>query len=51
LGRLGDLFGRKWIHILGFLVFLASSAFCGFAQTSARLIAARMLQVSAAPPF
>ena len=34
LGRLGDLFGRKWIYILGFLIFVASSAFCGLAQTS-----------------
>jgi EmrB/QacA subfamily drug resistance transporter len=44
LGRLGDLFGRKWIYILGFLVFVASSAFCGLAQTSGQLIAARALQ-------
>jgi EmrB/QacA subfamily drug resistance transporter len=44
LGRLGDLFGRKWIYILGFLVFVASSAFCGLAQTSGQLIAARVLQ-------
>jgi EmrB/QacA subfamily drug resistance transporter len=44
LGRLGDLFGRKWIYILGFLLFVASSALCGFAQTSAQLIAFRVLQ-------
>jgi EmrB/QacA subfamily drug resistance transporter len=44
LGRLGDLFGRKWIYIFGFLIFSASSAFCGFAQSSAQLIAARVLQ-------
>ncbi|HKY08825.1 MAG TPA: MFS transporter [Candidatus Binatia bacterium] len=44
LGRLGDLFGRKWIYILGFLIFVVSSAFCGLAQTSAQLIAARVLQ-------
>jgi MFS family permease len=44
LGRLGDLFGRKWIYILGFLIFVASSAFCGLAQTSAQLIAARVFQ-------
>ena len=44
LGRLGDLFGRKWIYILGFLIFVASSAFCGLAQTSAQLITARVFQ-------
>ena len=42
--RLGDLFGRKWIYIIGFLVFIASSALCGFAQTPAQLIAFRVLQ-------
>jgi EmrB/QacA subfamily drug resistance transporter len=44
LGRLGDLFGRKWVYILGFLLFILSSALCGFAQTSAQLIAFRVLQ-------
>jgi MFS family permease len=44
LGRLGDLFGRKWIYIVGFLIFVLASAFCGMAQTSAQLIAARVLQ-------
>ena len=44
LGRLGDLFGRKWIYILGFILFVLSSALCGFAQTSAQLIAFRVLQ-------
>lgn len=42
LGRLGDLFGRKWIYILGFLLFVLSSTFCGFAQTSTQLIAFRV---------
>ena len=44
LGRLGDLFGRKWIYILGFLLFILSSALCGFAQTSAQLITFRVFQ-------
>src|SRR6185295_11380898 len=44
LGRLGDLFGRKWIYIAGFLLFALSSALCGLAQTSAQLIAFRVLQ-------
>jgi EmrB/QacA subfamily drug resistance transporter len=44
LGRLGDLFGRKWIYILGFLLFVVSSALCGLAYTSGQLIAFRVLQ-------
>jgi EmrB/QacA subfamily drug resistance transporter len=44
LGRLGDLFGRKWIYILGFFLFIVSSALCGFAQTSAQLITFRVFQ-------
>ena len=44
LGRLGDLFGRKWIYIFGFLLFVLSSALCGVAQTSAQLITFRVLQ-------
>lgn len=44
LGRLGDLFGRKWIYVSGFLVFIAGSALCGLAQSSAQLIAFRVLQ-------
>jgi EmrB/QacA subfamily drug resistance transporter len=44
LGRIGDLYGRKWIYIAGFLLFAFSSALCGFARTSAQLIAFRVLQ-------
>jgi EmrB/QacA subfamily drug resistance transporter len=44
LGRLGDLFGRKWIYIGGFVVFTASSALCGLAQSPLQLIASRMIQ-------
>jgi len=44
LGRIGDLFGRKWIYILGFLLFVLSSALCGLAQTSTQLIAFRVIQ-------
>ncbi|MGH7816897.1 MAG: MFS transporter, partial [Candidatus Binatia bacterium] len=44
LGRLGDLFGRKWIYIIGFVVFVASSALCGVAQSPAQLITFRVLQ-------
>jgi len=44
LGRLGDLFGRKWIYIFGFLLFVVASLLCGAAQTSGQLIAFRVLQ-------
>jgi EmrB/QacA subfamily drug resistance transporter len=44
LGRLGDLFGRKWIYISGFLLFMIASLLCGVAMTSGQLIAFRVLQ-------
>ncbi|HEX2243359.1 MAG TPA: MFS transporter, partial [Gammaproteobacteria bacterium] len=44
LGRLGDLFGRKWIYISGFVLFMLASLLCGAAQTPAQLIAFRALQ-------
>ncbi|MGH7929057.1 MAG: MFS transporter [Candidatus Binatia bacterium] len=44
LGRLGDLFGRKWIYISGFMLFVLASLLCGVAQTSGQLIAFRVLQ-------
>src|ERR671914_2075341 len=44
LGRLGDLFGRKWIYITGFMLFMVASLLCGAAQTSGQLIAFRALQ-------
>jgi EmrB/QacA subfamily drug resistance transporter len=44
LGRLGDLFGRKWIYLAGFVIFVLSSALCGIAQGPAQLIAFRVFQ-------
>ena len=44
LGRLGDLFGRKWFYIGGFLVFTVSSALCGLARTPVQLIGFRVIQ-------
>jgi EmrB/QacA subfamily drug resistance transporter len=43
-GRLGDIFGRRRIFLMGVLLFAASSAFIGFSQSSAWLIAGRALQ-------
>ncbi len=43
-GRLGDIFGRRRVFLLGVLLFAASSAFIGFSQSSAWLIGGRTIQ-------
>jgi MFS family permease len=43
-GRLGDLFGRKRVFLLGLTGFTLASALCGLATTPTLLIAARVLQ-------
>src|SRR5436305_13935766 len=43
-GRLGDLFGRRRMLLLGMSAFLAASAACAAAQTPGELIAARAIQ-------
>jgi EmrB/QacA subfamily drug resistance transporter len=43
-GKLGDLFGRRLIFILGLIVFTASSLACGLATSGDMLIAARAVQ-------
>ncbi|MBR7830823.1 MFS transporter [Actinospica sp. MGRD01-02] len=43
-GRLGDLFGRKRMFVLGLLVFAAASAACGLAPNPGVLIGARVAQ-------
>ncbi|WNM24993.1 MFS transporter [Demequina capsici] len=43
-GRMGDVFGRKRIMIIGLAGFAAASAFGGLSQTFAMLIIARALQ-------
>jgi EmrB/QacA subfamily drug resistance transporter len=43
-GRLGDLFGRRRLFIIGLALFSASSALCGAAPTIPVLIAARAIQ-------
>jgi len=42
--RLGDLYGRKRLFLIGTGVFTLASAMCGFAPSAAFLIAARALQ-------
>jgi len=43
-GKLGDMFGRKFIVIVAVLLFLAGSLLCGFAWSMEALIGARILQ-------
>ncbi|MFD0694017.1 MFS transporter [Paenibacillus sp. GCM10027628] len=48
-GRLGDLFGRKKMFLLGVAGFVLTSAWCGFSTSSEMLITARVFQgISAA---
>ena len=43
-GRLGDLFGRRRMFMLGLLLFTLASAACGMAPNAELLVAARVLQ-------
>ncbi|MEU2656781.1 MFS transporter [Streptomyces sp. NPDC007325] len=43
-GRLGDLYGRRRLFVLGLVGFVITSAACGFATSPTALIAARALQ-------
>jgi MFS family permease len=47
-GRLGDMFGRRRLFLVGLLGFTAASMECGLAGSSAMLIAARLAQGAAA---
>lgn len=44
MGRLGDLFGRRKLYSLGFLVFVSAAALCGMSQGIGQLIFFRALQ-------
>lgn len=43
-GRLGDVFGRRRVFVLGMAAFTGASALCGLAPSAELLIAARVLQ-------
>ncbi|HWE70916.1 MAG TPA: MFS transporter [Acidimicrobiales bacterium] len=43
-GRMGDLFSRRRVFLVGLAIFTVASLLCGIAQTQAMLIAARFLQ-------
>lgn len=44
VGRLTDMYGRKWFYIVGIAIFLVCSALSGLAQTLTQLIIFRALQ-------
>lgn len=50
-GRLGDIFGRRRILLIGVVVFVVASALCGLAQTDWWLISARVVQGAGAAAF
>jgi MFS family permease len=43
-GRLGDMYGRKRIYLIGMAAFTLASILCGLAPNAALLVAARVLQ-------
>jgi EmrB/QacA subfamily drug resistance transporter len=47
-GRLGDLFGRKRIFLIGVAAFVGASMLCGLAPSGGALVVARFLQGAAA---
>jgi EmrB/QacA subfamily drug resistance transporter len=47
-GRLGDIFGRKAVFMIGLAGFALASAICGLAGSASALIAGRLLQALAA---
>src|SRR6185437_6754781 len=47
-GRLGDIFRRKRVFLLGLAGFTLSSAWCGLAQSGMELVAARLVQGASA---
>jgi EmrB/QacA subfamily drug resistance transporter len=50
-GRLGDMFGRKRVFIVGMAVFAAGSVLSGAAENQLGLIAGRVLQGAGAAPM
>src|SRR6202140_3846094 len=43
-GRLGDLFGRKRIYLIGLGIFIGASVLCGLSFSQPMLVAARFIQ-------
>ena len=47
-GRLGDLYGRRRMYVVGLALFTVASAACGMAPTAGFLVGARVVQGAAA---
>src|SRR6195256_4483549 len=43
-GRLGDLFGRKRVYLIGLGIFIGASVLCGLSYSQPMLVAARFIQ-------
>src|SRR3982074_1387519 len=43
-GRLGDLFGRKRVYLIGLGIFIGASVLCGLSFSQPMLVAARFIQ-------
>ncbi|MDA4121787.1 MAG: MFS transporter [Thaumarchaeota archaeon] len=50
-GKMADVYGRKKIYILGFILFGATSALCGLSQNASELVVFRFLQGGSAALF
>jgi EmrB/QacA subfamily drug resistance transporter len=44
IGRLADIFGKKWIYTSGFIIFTCGSVACGLSNTIHQLIIFRIIQ-------
>jgi len=44
VGKLSDRYGRKWLYIIGLIIFVVASLLSGFSQTMTQLIVFRTLQ-------
>ncbi|MCX5991843.1 MAG: MDR family MFS transporter [Chloroflexi bacterium] len=44
VGRLTDMYGRKWFYIIGIIIFLLGSALCGLSHSMTHLIICRGFQ-------
>ena len=44
VGRLTDMYGRKWFYIIGIIIFLLGSALCGLSHSMTQLIICRGFQ-------
>lgn len=44
LGRLADMFGRRWMYAIGFSIFIVGSFLCGMSPSLGFLLGARIIQ-------